>query len=353
MKPPILIFVLYDGVSNSVFSGQVLQPLLERIKNNPDLSILLISFEKQLSSAQQIIKQIPPTKNLTMVVLKKYPFLGANSMLPAVGKLKKILQAQPQHNLIARGPLAGWLCMRARNKKNSASLVVQARGLLAEEYRYMTEEEKNPLKRWWRWWQGQQFQKIERIVYGNKNKNITIESVSPALKTYLVKTFGANPRHISIATQDLPRTYKPSQVALWKKEVRKHLHITNNTQVYCYNGSIKPWQCPEEVVSFFAQEYKKNKNRFLLVLTQNKQAFEQLLHNAPIPSHTYRVLTVTHNKVYQYLAGCDTGIIFRKRSIVNWVARPTKILEYRAVGLSIVHNNTIAWLVDKPTADTR
>jgi hypothetical protein len=50
--------------------------------------------------------------------------------------------------------------------------------------------------------------------------------------------------------------------------------------------------------------------------------------------------------IYHYLAAADIGIIFRKPHIINWISRPTKILEYQAVGLKIIHNNTVAMLAD-------
>jgi len=40
-----LFFVVYDSIANSVFSGQVLAPLLNRLEKEPDLTAVLVSFE--------------------------------------------------------------------------------------------------------------------------------------------------------------------------------------------------------------------------------------------------------------------------------------------------------------------
>jgi len=40
-------------------------------------------------------------------------------------------------------------------------------------------------------------------------------------------------------------------------------------------------------------------------------------------------------------------MLFREQTIVNWTSRPTKLLEYQAVGLEVVHNNTVAYAMKK------
>jgi len=55
--------------------------------------------------------------------------------------------------------------------------------------------------------------------------------------------------------------------------------------------------------------------------------------------------------LYVYLAAADYGLLFRHKDIINWVSRPTKMLEYQAVGLKIIHNNTIEWLSENKKFD--
>lgn len=116
--------------------------------------------------------------------------------------------------------------------------------------------------------------------------------------------------------------------------------------VYCYNGSGKTWQCPQESILFFKQELEKNKNVFLLILSQDKEIFNHFVSHHQLPQHSYHIMHVPHHEVIHYLSACDTGILLRKPHLVNWVSRPTKALEYQAAGLTIVHNNTVAWLCE-------
>ncbi len=82
----------------------------------------------------------------------------------------------------------------------------------------------------------------------------------------------------------------------------------------------------------------------MLILTQNKKKFQDLLKKYDLDPSRYYVQTVPHEEVLRYLAACDSGILFREPHIINWVSRPTKVLEYQAAGLEIVHNNTVEML---------
>ena len=335
-----LIFILYDGIQNSVFQGQVLQPLLDQLKSGTIEKVSLVSFEKKKPSEQFVKKTISKKKTLEIIFLKKIPFIGTISLWPAIIQLKSFLKKQKNYHLIARGPLAGFICQKADYKKKHSSLIIQARGLLAAEYEYTKKNTVNFIKKIIHILRTKQFFALEKTVYKQASQ---IEAVSPALKNYLIKTFNANPKNISIAKKDIPKLFEFHQVNIWKQAIRKELSIPTSAHVYCFNGSAKAWQCPTDVVTFFANQ--KSKNIFLLILTQDIKPFSNLLEKHKISSQNYAVLTVDHKKIYRYLAACDTGLIFRERHIVNWVSRPTKVLEYRAVGLKIKHNNTIQWLM--------
>ena len=100
-----LVFIIYDSIFNSVFQSQVLTPLLERLKENPNLKIHLISFEKKIPTQQEIEKIIPhrPTfalslskglterqfidKNLHVILESRLPFFGKLSFLEILLRL--------------------------------------------------------------------------------------------------------------------------------------------------------------------------------------------------------------------------------------------------------------------------
>jgi len=347
-KQAPLFYVLYDGITNSVFNGQVLEPLLKKIETNQSQQITLISFEQKNFSIADIAKIIPNNK-ITTIILKKVPYIGIISLLYAAQQLKKVLKHCAEYHLIARGPLAGMICRYIYNAKKCLSLTIQARGLMAQEYAYGMADisKKDRLKKSlfkFRMWQ---LSSIEKKAYNNANDHgsITIEAVSHALKEYLITTFNSEREAICVANTDIPTTITKEQCALWRKETRAELAIAVDAKVYCYNGSLKIWQCPDKVITFFKEKCAESPHSFLLVLTQDRADFQTLLMNHDVPKNKYHVIHVSHHEIYRYLAACDVGLLFREPHIVNWVSRPTKALEYQAVNLEVIHNNTVAWLV--------
>lgn len=334
-----LIWVMYDSMNNSIFESQVAQPLIQYTQNYS--RVILVSFEQANTPIQSTMYPFE------IKVLKKYRFWGRSSLYPAIRALRKFLKTFNTYELIARGPIAGYLCRAAARDTVCQKLTIQARGLLAEEYRY-TNAQANGWKSYIHTYRAYLYEKLEQKAYRIQEAHIptTIEAVSDALAAYLVKHYKIPAHLITIAQQDIPAIIPELQKKEWRSAIRTTLNVPDNTFVYCYNGSAKAWQCAQETTDFFVQEYAHNSHSFLLVLTQDVDIFKQLLRNYALPESAYHICTVKQHDLYRYLAACDAGIVLRKPHILNWISRPTKVLDYQAVGLSIVHNNTISMLRD-------
>jgi len=371
-----LVVVVYDGICNSVFQSQVLSPLLAMLQASANLEINLVSFERQKPSPETLLKTIPAHDRLHLMIFNKQAFLGAWSLYKSSWQLKRLLQHIPCNQITARGPLAGWIVLKAlgslsqehpellhkTSPETLPAVTIQARGLCAEEYRYAHQQKLNQVtynpitwlkKQLYRWIYAQ-FNHIELEVYRARvfsdiPADVTIETVSNALKDYLICTFHANPAHIVLATKDIPKSIDPTLVTQWRQQMRMRLGIPTNAYVYCYSGSYKPWQCADQTVADFAIRYATNPSAFLLILTQDRSYFEPVLQAHKIPKTNYALAHAPANDLLRYLAAANAGYLFREADVINWVSRPTKMLEYQAVGLTIIHNNTVAWLADKNT----
>lgn len=347
MQSKNLIFVVYDSISNSIFSGQVIQPLLKRLQEEQNLKIFLISFEKNKIPEEIISKYSSVHANLNLIIFKRFPFLGKITLYLSARKFKKFISKLDNYEIINRSPLAGWISMKIIDPNKCKSFTVQARGLLAEEHRFSHPKSKNLLRNLFNSWRANQLEKIEKESFNPKIKlkNFYIESVSTALKEYLINKFEADENYIKIASFDIPKKIPENQIKEWRKEIRQYLNKSENIHIYCYSGAVRAWQCPDMVINFFEQKLKRNKNIFLLVLTQDICEFEKIAKNK-IDSEHYKILSVKHEEIYKYLSACDTGLIFRKNHIVSWVARPVKAMEYQSVGMNIIHNGTTKWLLE-------
>lgn len=339
------LVIIYDGIENSVFEGQVLAPLVQKLKMHPHDRGLIISFEKKTPS-HKALAAITAHPTLDYHLLYKIPFLGSLSLYYAVHQLKQIMHHYTITSITARGPLAAWIISHVQSL--TIPCIVQARGLAAQEYAYTHAHMQSWFMRQLHRFRMYQYESIERYVYGTyaRQSSCTIHAVSTPLQEYLITTFGAPPDKIIIEHADIPRTFDPAIIRQWRTTYRNQLHISEDSYVYVYNGSAKSWQCPHETISYFVEQYACNSHAFLLILTQDQQPFIDLCVRHAIPSSAYHIMHVRHDMIYQYLAIADAGIIFRAAHIINWISRPTKILEYQAVGLSIIHNNTVAMLVD-------
>lgn len=326
------ITIIYDSITNAVFKSQVITPLINRINNQPDHFYHLISFEKDSV-------EVPQYNNITIALFKRYHYINSWSLWPAIKQVKQYLQSFSSYSITARGPFAGYIALHAQDNR-CTQLIIQARGLAAQEYAYAHENHNN----WFHKLRTAQFHHLENIVYSTQQKHVVLEAVSPALKQYLIETFNANPQIITIAQDDLPQALSITEQLAYRQTIRSFLNIPDNKTVYCYSGSYKPWQCPKETFDFFLEKYTHDQNTYLLILTPDICAFQTDAQEMNLPPQSYQVHSVKEHEILQYLTAADYGILLRKPHIINKVSRPTKALEYQAAGLNIIHNGTVDYL---------
>src|SRR5579885_3210894 len=177
------IYVLYDSITNSVFPSQVLAPIIAWLDQDTLHKAVLISFEKKNRASTLFARH----NRLSVIIAKKLAFIGTISLYYATMQLQQNLRLYHEYDLIARGPLAGWICLKTLNS-SCDSITIQVRGLLAEEYAYEHGNNRG-LFHWLHRIRASQMRAIEHSVFSSKINNLFFESVSPALKSYLMENF--------------------------------------------------------------------------------------------------------------------------------------------------------------------
>lgn len=330
-EEPANIFVLYDSITNSVFTSQVLTPLI-----NSGQHWHVISFESK--------KTTPPEHpNITFSLLPRTRYWCTWSLHNAVKAVRLLCADHTNYRIIARGPFAGYIALHAVTA-TCTTITIQARGLVAQEYAYAHQHTFLPLRCARTW----MLHQLEQAVYSTRNKKVTIQAVSPALKKYLVDTFGASEHMIRLSQEDIPPIMDKGMLASYRSALRTRLGISDQTIVYCYNGSYKPWQCPQQTITFFKKQLAAHSDSFLLILTPDVAAFRQYITQVELPAHTYEIRHVDQLGLYHYLAAADIGLLLREPHIINYVSRPTKALDYHAAGLRIMHNDTVDYIKHIP-----
>jgi hypothetical protein len=335
-----LVVIIYDSIENSVFESQVLKPLESY---GLDHTITLISFEKTIPTSTRIMVLQKKYPTVTFKFYKRFPFITRAVLLYDAIRVYWFLKKVPLYEIHARGPFAGFIAQMLMKSRCCKKIMIQVRGLVAEEFSYI----KNTQLTFLQIIRLNLFKRLEKSVYSTLSEKILFEAVSPALKEYMITTYLTPSNKIIIAYHDIPSLFDTEFVKTWRQKIRQKLSLSKDTFVYCYNGSAKVWQCPELVIEFFVQKYHENKKSFLLILTQDRVIFEKMLEPFGYLQGATKIISVSHDEVYSYLAASDKGLMFRKPHIINWVSRPTKMLEYEAIGLPLEHNKTVAWLCEE------
>lgn len=358
-----VVMIIYDGIENSVFESQVLAPLLAELAADQTKEATIVSFERGKPNDTMLLKKFPVHDRLHLVIGQKLPFFSLMSLRPALWQLIKILKLLQGSELRARGPLAGWLLLRAVEKIAGRSaakrvhvpaVLIQARGLAAEEHRYAAQYDeqltlmkqiKNIIIQW-------RLFAVELATFGyqgwiSKSQRFSIEAVSSALRTYLIETFGSDPALTVVSTRDITPPLEADKIKALRKQKRDELGIPQHARVFIYSGSFKPWQCAEETIEIAEKLLQQDKNSFFLVLTGDTEQFTNAAKNYTLPADRFKILCVPSSQLTEYLAAGDCGFLIRGEDIINWVSRPTKALEYQAAGLKIFHNDTVAYLTEK------
>jgi hypothetical protein len=327
------VVIIYDSTDNSVFESQLLQPLLQWRSAQPNRTVTIISCEQNPHHRPEYLAGIK------CIYLQRMPYLGRVTLWPAIIRIGRFLRTLPAYHLFARGPFAGYIAKKAATQRCNY-ILVQARGLAAQEYRFAQEQQSRHTS-YISKLRIHLLQALERSVYAQVQHNLIIEAVSPAMRDYLITHFHASAACVTIATEDIPEQLDASARATYRTAIRTQLQLPPTITLYCYNGSGKPWQCPEETVLFFKAMLTTNPTAHLLILTQDIEQFRYMCIQNTLPDDSYTIRSVASSQIMAHLAACDIGILFRKPDVINYTARPTKALEYYAAGCTIVHNNTV------------
>lgn len=347
----VLFNVIFDSITNSVFAGQIYEPLVRLAGNDVFARAYLVSFESRDTYDRACgVAQKLSHKKIKVIILRRYPFISCFFLRISALKLKKVFEREigfgDLSEIIARGPLAAVVCQYALKSIGYAKLTIQARGLLAQEYLY-THKGVGFFKKLFHRWRAYCYKRVERQAYGKLQPcAYQIESVSEALSEYLCESFSAIPEKIFLAMRDTPPPIEPGVRAYWRAKIRMSFGIAEYAKVYCFCGSALAWQQPDLVIKFFCEQSKKERESFLFILSSDKEVFERQTARL-LSSSSCAVLRVSHAEVFLYLCAADFGLIFREKNIINFVSRPVKAMEYEAAGLTIVHNNTVDWIVSR------
>lgn len=123
--------------------------------------------------------------------------------------------------------------------------------------------------------------------------------------------------------------------------------FVQNSICIVYSGSALVWQNPKKVVNFFKLLENYNSAYRLLILTKDLEDFKNIINTETTNCKEKIFLTqCDYNNINYYYNQCRFGIVFRDFSRTNFVASPTKVIEYAKNNLGILYTGYIGDFLD-------
>ena len=119
--------------------------------------------------------------------------------------------------------------------------------------------------------------------------------------------------------------------------MRKKMKFNKSSIIIIYSGSFKKYQMINETISFFRSIYSKNKNCYMIFLTNDQKIAKKYLSGIK----NVLCFSVKQNEVNDYLNAADYAMMIRKKDLTNKTASPTKFSEYCLAGLNVITNSSV------------
>ena len=157
--------------------------------------------------------------------------------------------------------------------------------------------------------------------------------VSTALEQLVKNTGNLNTYLIpSVASKDLfffnPKT---------RIKMRQKMQFNKSSIILIYSGSFKKYQMINETISFFKSIYSKNKNCYMIFLTNDQKTAKKYISGI----RNILCFSVKQNQVNDYLNAADYAMMIRRKDLTNKTASPTKFSEYCLTGLNVIANSSV------------
>jgi glycosyltransferase involved in cell wall biosynthesis len=337
----MVYYLNYDGVGCNVFESQILTPLM--LMKSRGLEVHLINYEKSKDLMNQLNYQSKCAIKLGEAprILSKLSYCNFIMMPRYSATLCDILRSVPTGQRIvlhARGSFAGYIALKTKErmkKELDIKVITDFRGLISAEYK-LNSKDKNFCYRVLLNMVANYVGKIERYAAQNSDY---LFCVSNKFKQYLCQNFKlAAEKVVVIPTsidQDKFKFNESSRIRL------RNAYGLNEKFVVAYCGGGQKWQCPELLFKTFINIREQNKNAKLLLITNEKELFEQYVEQYHLLAAEYLIVSSTYQNVSEYLSMADCALLLRNPDPVNEVASPTKFAEYLSCNLPVIASRNV------------
>ncbi len=335
-------FILYGGYDEQVIRGQVVGHLLAAKKRGHKIEVVFLQHEREIGPARfrhldeldieyKVIGASPP-KNLAGQVIDGF---RVSKYIANVDRAKQrgvVIHARGEDGAVAGSYIKMFLLMGGFRVK----LIFDWRGDAWEEFKYRYESrEKNTLT---------------PVLYFLKHAVITLKrALLFAFSDACIAVTNVLVERSRIKASYLMPAYASQDLFANDESVRLRMRSKfglNGAVVFCYAGSIQPYQELEQMLDFMVSMFRRDARARFVVVTNDLGKAGAVIE-AFGGDFEGRILLVSaaHEEVGDYLCMADVALLIRRPAGINYYSFPTKFIEYLYSGLPVVTTEAVPIVV--------
>lgn len=165
--------------------------------------------------------------------------------------------------------------------------------------------------------------------------------VSRPMALYLEEQFQARRSIVIPCGLSLPAPEFPELMSARARQ-RQEWGVSDNEPVFCFAGGLSGWQCCLEGLRAAAAVIREIGSGAVAMATPDPDGARELAHQAGIGDRLVSAERVRDDRLIQWLAGGDVGLLLRRSDMTNRVAFPNKFAQYLAAGMLVLSSPGLA-----------
>jgi glycosyltransferase involved in cell wall biosynthesis len=344
MKQIEILYISYDGMTDNLGQSQVLAYLYGLSKQGYKFHVL--SFEKK---ERYLLKRAEIGKLCDDHGISWYP-MNYKKNPPVLSsvidlyfmqkKAEEIVKNNDIKIVHARGHYLTSIVAEKLKLRSGIKYIFDMRGFWADERvdGNLWNPNKFPFKNIYNF-----FKRKEKDFLTNADSIVTLTYKAKEIVEGWQKEFslGTVPITVIPCSADLELFNYENLTESTIQDVRLELGIEKDSITFAYLGSIGTWYLLKEMMEFFSQALKNDKNlTFLFVTTDSKSSIIDCAKSFGVEDKV-KIVAATREKVTKYLSVADYSIFFISPSFSKQASSPVKHGECLGLGLPIICNRKI------------
>lgn len=338
-----VLYLSYDGLTDSLGQSQVLPYLIGLSKKGVDYHVISFEKPKQYNLLKNQIQIICDEHGITwhpQFYTKKPPVLSTLRDMGEMRRQAKRLHKINQFNIVhCRSYIPGIIGMYLK-KHNRIKFLFDMRGFWADErvegniwnikkpvYKFIYNFFKKK--------ESQLFKNADHIIsLTHKGKKVILNN----------KKWSTDNEKVTVipCCVDM-ELFDPTTIRLVAQENLRHaLKISENDLVLGYVGSIGTWYMLDEMLDFFKVQYEKNNRlKFLFITQEASENIFNIAKNKSIPKKAILIASTSHKYVPLHISLFDFSLFFIRPTYSKQASSPTKQAELMAMGIPVICNSGV------------